>query len=53
MFPLVQTSYTTSCEDEEGKKEESVQNDPVVATYFDEKISIPEQDSVRISDAES
>ena len=47
MVPLVQTSYTTSSEEEDGKRE-SQQNEPAVATYFDEKISIPEQESVSI-----
>ena len=47
MVPLVQTSYTTNPEEEDGKRE-SQQNEPAVATYFDEKISIPQQESVSI-----
>ena len=47
MVPLVQTSYTTNPEEGDGKGE-SQQNEPAVATYFDEKISIPQQESVSI-----
>ena len=47
MFPLVQTTSSTSS-GEEDEKRESQQNEPAVATYFDEKISIPQQESVSI-----
>ena len=51
MYSLVQTSYTNDSQEgkDEAEKTGTEQSDPKVATYFDEKIAIPEQDTVSTS----
>lgn len=46
LHPLVQTSYSSTSNEEENEEKQETRSDTQVATYFDEKIGIPDQETV-------